>query len=333
MLLLGGEMMEKRKVLVRAEGIKKTFPVNRGFLSGKQKSVHALDDVTLEIFAGETLGLVGESGCGKSTLGRTLLRLIEPTEGKVEFSGKDITSLSPKELRALRQKIQIIFQDPYASLNPRMTIYEALEAPLLNYRCPAVERDNRVREIAKKVGLNEAWLHRYPHEFSGGQRQRIVIARALILKPEFVVCDEAVSALDVSVRSQVLNLMSDLQKDLSLTYLFISHDLSVIKHISDRIMVMYLGRIVEIASKHDLLEKPLHPYTQALISAIPKPIVGAKRESDLLKGDVPSPIDPPSGCPFHPRCKACMPCCKKEVPKMRNVGNDHFVACHLIQYS
>lgn len=322
--------MENRKVLVHGDGIKKNFPVNRGILSGKQKSVRALDDVTLDIFAGETLGLVGESGCGKSTLGRVLLRLIEPTEGKIEFLGKDITCLSAKELRTLRQRMQIIFQDPYASLNPRMTIFEALEAPLLNYHYPAPERDKRVREIANKVGLNEEWLHRYPHEFSGGQRQRIVIARALILRPEFVVCDEAVSALDVSVRSQVLNLMSDLQKDLALTYLFISHDLSVIKHISDRIMVMYLGRIVEIASKHDLLENPLHPYTQALISAIPKPVVGVKRESDLLKGDVPSPIDPPSGCPFHPRCKACMPCCKVDVPKMRTVGSDHFVACHLI---
>lgn len=325
--------MDKGTILVRGEGIKKLFPVNKGIFSGKQKYVRALDDVSLEIYAGETLGLVGESGCGKSTLGRTLIRLVEPTEGKIEFCGEDITHLPSKELRALRQKMQIIFQDPYASLNPRMTIYEALEAPLINFHCPAEERGQRIREIAQKVGLNEEWLFRYPHEFSGGQRQRIVIARALILKPKFVVCDEAVSALDVSVRSQVLNLMSDLQRDLALTYLFISHDLSVIKHVSDRIIVMYLGKLVEIAPKRELLDNPLHPYTQALISAIPKPVIGEKSEAAILKGDIPSPIDPPPGCPFHPRCKYCMPCCTTEFPRLRDVGNDHFVSCHLIHKS
>lgn len=326
-------MMDTGTILVRCEGIKKLFPVNKGLFSGKQKFVHALDDVSLEIYAGETLGLVGESGCGKSTLGRALIRLIEPTEGKIKFCGEDITHLPPKELRALRQEMQIIFQDPYASLNPRMTIYEALEAPLINFHCPVEERGRRIHEIAQKVGLNEQWLYRYPHEFSGGQRQRIVISRALILKPKFVVCDEAVSALDVSVRSQVLNLMSELQKDLALTYLFISHDLSVIKHVSDRIIVMYLGRLVEIASKRELLNNPLHPYTQALISAIPKPVIGKKTEATVLQGDIPSPIDPPSGCPFHPRCKYCMPCCTMEFPGPRDVGGGHFVSCHLIHKS
>ena len=325
--------MDTGTILVRCEGVKKLFPVNKGLFSGKQKFVHALDDVSLEIYAGETLGLVGESGCGKSTLGRALIRLIEPTEGKIKFCGEDITHLPPKELRALRQEMQIIFQDPYASLNPRMTIYEALEAPLINFHCPAEERGRRIHEIAQKVGLNEQWLYRYPHEFSGGQRQRIVIARALILKPKFVVCDEAVSALDVSVRSQVLNLMSELQKDLALTYLFISHDLSVIKHVSDRIIVMYLGRLVEIASKRELLNNPLHPYTQALISAIPKPVIGEKTEATVLQGDIPSPIDPPPGCPFHPRCKYCMPCCTTEFPGPRDVRGGHFVSCHLIHKS
>lgn len=325
--------MDTGTILVCCEGIKKLFPVNKGLFSGKQKFVHALDDVSLEIYAGETLGLVGESGCGKSTLGRALIRLIEPTEGKIKFCGEDITHLPPKELRALRQEMQIIFQDPYASLNPRMTIYEALEAPLINFHCPAEERGRRIREIAQKVGLNEQWLYRYPHEFSGGQRQRIAISRALILKPKFVVCDEAVSALDVSVRSQVLNLMSELQKDLALTYLFISHDLSVIKHVSDRIIVMYLGRLVEIASKRELLNNPLHPYTQALISAIPKPVIGEKTEATVLQGDIPSPIDPPPGCPFHPRCKYCMPCCTTEFPGPRDAGGGHFVSCHLIHKS
>ena len=325
--------MDTGTILVRCEGIKKLFPVNKGLFSGKQKFVHALDDVSLEIYAGETLGLVGESGCGKSTLGRTLIRLIEPTEGKIKFCGEDITHLPPKELRALRQEMQIIFQDPYASLNPRMTIYEALEAPLINFHCPAEERGRRIHEIAQKVGLNEQWLYRYPHEFSGGQRQRIVISRALILKPKFVVCDEAVSALDVSVRSQVLNLMSELQKDLALTYLFISHDLSVIKHVSDRIIVMYLGRLVEIASKRELLNNPLHPYTQVLLASVPTadPEVEQGREHVEMRGEIPSVTERPCGCPFSNRCEHATERCRQECPALRTLPNGHQVACFLVE--
>jgi len=322
--------MDERRVLLKGEHIKKYFPVKASGIFGKPRTVRAVDDVSLEIMEGETVGLVGESGCGKSTLGRALIRLTDLTDGKVVFDGKDISALPEWELRNLRCQMQIVFQDPYSSLNPRMTIHEALRAPLENFPAIKGDKEAKIIEIARRVGINEEWLYRYPHEFSGGQRQRIVIARALILNPRFVVCDEAVSALDVSVRSQVLNLMSDLQKEMNLTYLFISHDLSVIKHISDRIMVMYLGKIVEVASKHELLDNPLHPYTQALISAIPKPVVGNRRNRIVLSGDLPSPINPPTGCPFHPRCPKCSEICRNKFPLTANVGNGHEVACHLV---
>ncbi len=323
--------MNTQKVLVCGEHVKKYFPVKGGFFSGKTRYVHAVDDVSIDIREGETVGLVGESGCGKSTLGRALIRLSTLTDGRVTFDGQDISTLKEKELRDLRRRMQIIYQDPYASLNPRMTIQEAVEAPLENFGVPKEERRSRVVDMVRRVGINEEWLTRYPHEFSGGQRQRIVIARALIVEPQFVVCDEAVSALDVSVRSQVLNLMRDLQEEMHLTYLFISHDLSVIKHISDRIVVMYLGRVVEVAEKHELLDNALHPYTQALISAIPKPVVGAQEKRIVLTGDIPSPIAPPSGCPFHPRCPHCEDICKRELPAVRDAGGGHLVACHRIQ--
>ena len=322
--------MQTCEPLIRVSHLKKYFPVDRQLFSAKRRFVHAVDDVSLEIYPGETLGLVGESGCGKSTLGRAMIRLCGITDGEVTFDGRNLSKLSEKSLIQLRRKMQIIFQDPYASLNPRMTVYEALAAPLKNFGYTSQEQEKRVVDIAKRVGINVEWLYRYPHEFSGGQRQRIVIARALILEPSFVVCDEAVSALDVSVRSQVLNLMSDLQQEMGLTYLFISHDLSVIKHISDRIAVMYLGKIVELANKHELIEHPEHPYTKALISAIPKPTVERREKRIILSGDMPSPIAPPSGCAFHPRCSMCRDICTKQAPQLRTTKDGHQTACHFL---
>ena len=292
-------------------------------------SLHAVDDVSLDIFRGETLGVVGESGCGKSTLGRSILRLIEPTSGELIYSGKDLRGLNKEEMREMRKKLQLIFQDPYASLNPRMTVLDLIKAPLDVFNIGTHdERIERVLEMMKLVGLTEEQMNRYPHEFSGGQRQRIVIARAIILSPEFVVCDEPVSALDVSVRAQVLNLLKELQAKRNLTYMFISHDLSVVKYISDRIAVMYLGRVVELATKDALYDTPLHPYTKALLEAIPLPEVGRKRSGMQLEGDVPSPINPPSGCYFHTRCPYAKDICSKEKPELKESRPGHWCACH-----
>lgn len=313
--------------LLTITNLKKDF--GQGF-RGKNNVVHALDDINLTVYEGETLGLVGESGCGKSTLGRTVLQLIEPTSGSVQYRGQELTVLKKSQLRTMRRKMQIIFQDPYGSLNPRMSIYQTIKAPLDVFGLGSEEeKRQKAADMLEHVGLSARYLDRYPHEFSGGQRQRVGIARALILNPEFVVCDEAVSALDVSVRAQVLNLMQDLQKEFSLTYLFISHDLSVVKHISDRVAVMYLGAIVELAPKDDLYNKPTHPYTQALLSAIPIPDVGQKgRDRILLSGDVPSPFNIPSGCRFHTRCPYATERCKTECPALREIAPGHFVACH-----
>jgi oligopeptide/dipeptide ABC transporter ATP-binding protein len=324
----GGE--RSMSTLLEVKGLKKYFPIRAGMLGKTQGHVKAVDDVSFSLQEGETLGIVGESGCGKSTTGRSILRLIEPTEGEILFQGKNLATLKEEELRKVRRDLQIVFQDPYASLNPRMTVGKILEEPLKIHGIgtPA-SRKEAVRELLAIVGLNEQHYHRYPHEFSGGQRQRIGIARALITKPKLIIADEPVSALDVSIQSQILNLMKDLQEQFKLTYLFISHDLSVVRHISDRVGVMYLGRLVELAGKASLYEKPLHPYTQALMSAVPQPDPLAKRERILLTGDVPSPANPPKGCAFHTRCSACMDVCRTETPKLKETADGHFVACHL----
>ena len=291
------------KTLVKIENLTKNFISKKSFFGKPLSYVHAVDNVSLDIFKGETLGIVGESGCGKSTLGRSILRLTEPTSGKVIYDKTDLVSLSKEDMRQMRKRLQLVFQDPYASLNPRMTVKDLIKAPLDVFNIGnESERMEKVFQIMKQVGLTEEQLNRYPHEFSGGQRQRIVIARAIILDPEFVVCDEPVSALDVSVRSQVLNLLNTLQKEKNLTYMFISHDLSVVKYISDRIAVMYLGRVVELAEKDELYSHAAHPYTKALLSAVPIAEVGRKREISVLEGDVPSPINPPKGCYFNTRC-------------------------------
>ena len=309
--------------ILEVKHLKKYFNTPKGTL-------HAVDDVSFTLERGKTLGIVGESGCGKSTTGRAILRLIEPTAGEVIFNGEDITKKNKEQMRLLRREMQLIFQDPYASLNPRMTVLELIMAPLEAFGIGTMEeRVQRVKEIMELVGMPENMMNRYPHEFSGGQRQRIVIARALVLNPEFVVCDEPVSALDVSVRAQVLNLIQELKKKKHLTYMFISHDLSVVKYISDRIAVMYLGRIVEIAEKNELYNNPQHPYTKALLSAIPIPDVDNKMKREILTGDVPSPLNPPSGCYFHTRCKYATERCKTECPVLHDVGNGHMVACHL----
>jgi oligopeptide/dipeptide ABC transporter ATP-binding protein len=316
--------MEKDKSLVKVQNLTKIFRVRRKVF------LKAVDNTSFEIKRGETLGLVGESGCGKSTLGRCILRLIEPTSGTVEYDGVLMQDLKGESLRQMRKKMQIVFQNPYSSLNPRMTIMDSVKAPLDVFKIGTEEeRVEKVKSMMSVVGLDTKYLYRYPHEFSGGQRQRIVIARALISNPGFIVCDEPVSALDVSIRSQVLNLMDDIQKEFGVAYLFISHDLSVVKHISDRIAVMYLGQIVEISDVDKLYEEPLHPYTQALISAIPIPDIGKKRERIILKGDLPSPISPPSGCKFHTRCQYATERCKTECPTLKDHGAGHQVACHL----
>lgn len=316
-------------VLLSVKHLTKNYVSKKSFFGKPLSYVHAVDDVSLDIFRGETLGVVGESGCGKSTLGRSILRLIEPTSGEVIYNGKDLRGLNKEEMREMRKKLQLIFQDPYASLNPRMTVLDLIKAPLDVFNIGTHdERIERVLEMMKLVGLTEEQMNRYPHEFSGGQRQRIVIARAIILSPEFVVCDEPVSALDVSVRAQVLNLLKELQAKRNLTYMFISHDLSVVKYISDRIAVMYLGRVVELATKDALYDTPLHPYTKALLEAIPLPEVGRKRSGMQLEGDVPSPINPPSGCYFHTRCPYAKDICSKEKPELKESRPGHWCACH-----
>ena len=323
-------MSEDKKVLLEVQKVKKEFVTSKSLTGKPLKIVHAVDSVDLTIYEGETIGVVGESGCGKSTLGRCILQLIRPTAGNVLYRGEDITKLNKEQMRQMRRKMQLIFQDPYASLNPRMTVLELIMAPLEAFGIGTMEeRVQRVKEIMELVGMPENMMNRYPHEFSGGQRQRSVIARALVLNPEFVVCDEPVSALDVSVRAQVLNLIQELKKKKHLTYMFISHDLSVVKYISDRIAVMYLGRIVEIAEKNELYNNPQHPYTKALLSAIPIPDVDNKMKREILTGDVPSPLNPPSGCYFHTRCKYATERCKTECPVLHDVGNGHMVACHL----
>ena len=328
-------MEQNGEILLKADHVCQFFETSGGLLGRKKQTVKAVNDVSFSVKRGETFGIVGESGCGKSTLGRTLIRLLKPTSGSVVYDGQDLSQLSEQQMRKMRQKIQIIFQDPYASLNPRMTVRELIQAPLDVFSDASEEEKlQQVKNVMEKVGLREEYMRKYPHEFSGGQRQRIVIARALILQPEFVFCDEPVSALDVSVRAQVLNLMKRLQKELGLTYLFISHDLSVVRFLCDRIAVMYLGRIVEIADRADLYEDPKHPYTQALLSAIPVPDVDSKRNRIVLEGDLPSPYDPPAGCLFHTRCPHACERCKTEVPLMREVGKQgrsHMVACHLAE--
>ncbi len=315
--------VRRREELVRVRGLFKHFPVE-----GSDDVVRAVDGVTFEIFQGETLGLVGESGCGKSTVGRCLLRLIEPTRGEISFAGQDVTAMKGGALRRLRRQMQIIFQDPYASLNPRLKVRDIVAEPLVIHSIGNKdERSARVADLLKKVGLDPDYMNRYPHEFSGGQRQRIGLARALALNPKLIVADEPVSALDVSVQAQVINLLEDLQSEFELTYLFISHGLAVVEHISDRVAVMYLGRIVEVASATELYANPLHPYTRALLSAIPVPDPTRKRERIVLHGDVPTPINPPTGCRFHTRCPEAIPECSKIDPDLREVAPGHTVAC------
>jgi len=323
-----------KTVLLKVDHLVKHFPISRGIIFMRQVgAVHAVDDISFDIYQGETLGLVGESGCGKSTTGRTILQLYKPTAGHVYFEGVDLTTLKSEEMRKARRNMQMIFQDPYASLNPRMTVGEIIGEPLVLHnvlRGKAV--DERVQELLALVGLNPAFANRYPHEFSGGQRQRIGVARALALQPQLIVCDEPISALDVSIQAQVVNLLEDLQKEFNLTYLFIAHDLSVVKHTSNRVAVMYLGIIVELATRAELYSHPLHPYTQALLSAvpIPDPIAEEKRKRIILQGDVPSPVNPPSGCRFRTRCPLAVDICKAQKPEFREVSPGHFVACHLV---
>jgi peptide/nickel transport system ATP-binding protein/oligopeptide transport system ATP-binding protein len=316
--------------LLTVKHLKKYYPITGGVFGKEVGVVKAVDDISFSVKRGETLGLVGESGCGKSTAGRSILRLIEPTQGEVLLEGKSVTALKKEELRQIRRDMQIVFQDPYASLNPRQNVARILEEPLLVHGIgtPA-ERRKKVDQMLEVVGLSSYHGQRYPHQFSGGQRQRIGIARALMLNPKLIVADEPVSALDVSIQSQVLNLMQDLQREFGLTYLFIAHDLSVVRHISDRVGVMYLGRLVELTSSETLYEKPLHPYTQALLSAVPTPDPDAKRERIILQGDVPSPANPPSGCTFHTRCPHVQEACRSVKPEFRDIGEGHFVACHL----
>jgi oligopeptide transport system ATP-binding protein len=316
-------------VLLEVRNLTKYYPVTRGFIFQRQVgAVKAVDGVSFVIRRGETLGLVGESGCGKTTLGRVILRLQEPTAGEAIFEGRDVFKLSKEEMRRLRRDMQIIFQDPYSSLNPRMTVGDIIGEPLEIHRLArGREKVRRVQELLEVVGLSPYHANRYPHEFSGGQRQRIGIARALAVHPKLIIADEPVSALDVSIQAQILNLLQELQREFGLTYLFIAHDLSVVKHISDRIAVMYLGKIVELADADELFSNPQHPYTEALLSAVPIPNPELRRERIILPGDVPSPVNPPSGCRFHTRCLYAQPSCRVEEPAFEDIGNGHFVAC------
>ena len=318
------------KILLKAQGLKKHFPIRKDLLGRQIGLVKAVDDVSFEVYEGETLGIVGESGCGKSTTGRMLMRLLEPTEGTIEFNDQLLTNLSESKIRKVRREIQMVFQDPYASLNPRHTVGKILEEPLIVHRLGnAKERKRRVKELLEIVGLSEYHATRYPHQFSGGQRQRIGIARALMTNPYLIIADEPVSALDVSIQAQVLNLMQQLQRELKLTYIFIAHDLGVVRHISNRVGVMYLGKMVELAESEKLYDQPLHPYTQALLSAVPVPDPDYQREEIILQGDIPSPSNPPTGCSFHTRCPYKMEQCSQIVPTLQEVEQGHFVACHL----
>lgn len=315
--------------LIEVKNLKKYFIQNSGIIKKNTKEVKAVDDVSFYIKKGETLGLVGESGCGKSTLGRTLIRLYDVTQGQILFDGEDIGSKSEKELKFFRKRIQTIFQDPYASLNPNMMVKDIIKEPLdIHTDLSNKEKEEIVCEMLEKVGLSSDCATKYPHEFSGGQRQRIGIARALSVKPDFVFCDEPISALDVSIQAQVINLLEDLQKEFGITYLFIAHDLSMVRHISDRVCVMYLGKIVEIGNTEEIYANPKHPYTNALLSSIPS--IGYEREEEILEGDVPNPLNPPSGCRFRTRCKFCKEICKKEEPEAKIFGEDHIVYCHMV---
>ncbi|MGI6186785.1 ABC transporter ATP-binding protein [Brevibacillus sp. MCWH] len=319
------------KPLLEVKGLKKHFPIKSGFFKKTKGYVKAVDGIDLQVFPGETLGIVGESGCGKSTTGRTILRLLEPTAGEVWFDGKDLARLSREEMRRMRKDLQMVFQDPYASLNPRMTIKQILMESLAVHNIGTrEERLATIEEMIEIVGLRKEHLNRHPHDFSGGQRQRIGIARALVVKPKLIIADEPVSALDVSIQSQILNLLKDLKKEFNLTLMFISHDLSVVKHLCDRVAVMYLGRVVEIADKRTLFDNPSHPYTRALLSAVPVAKPRQKRERILLTGDLPSPANPPSGCTFHPRCPHATDLCKTKAPSLADIGGGQFVSCHLV---
>ena len=320
------------EIILSVRDLKKYFPIKAGVLQKTVGHVKAVDGVSFDIVKGETLGIVGESGCGKSTTGRAIIRLFEKTGGDVYFNGKEVHSLNHKELRAIRPKMQMIFQDPYSSLNPRMTVGQIVGEALLDHGIitDKVELRKKVMKTIEECGLASYHIDRYPHEVSGGQRQRIGIARALALDPDFIIADEPVSALDVSIQAQIINLLMDLQKERGFTYLFISHDLSVVEHISTRVGVMYLGSMVELANKKDMYKNPLHPYTQALLSAAPVPDPTAERKRIILTGDIPSPANPPSGCKFHTRCPYAMPICKTDIPEFKDRGNKHFVACHLL---
>ncbi len=327
-------MNVKNKTLVEVRNLKKYFPGSSGLFLGKANDVKAVDDVSFEIYEEETLGLVGETGCGKTTVGRTMLHLYEPTAGDTIFDGVNLNEIGERELRRIRSKMQMIFQDPYASLNPRMTVGNIVGAPLeVHTKKSRKEKRDRVQELLDMVGLNPDFVNRYPHEFSGGQRQRIGIARALALNPKFVVCDEPISSLDVSIQAQVVNLLEDLQKQLGLTYLFIAHDLSMVRHISDRMAVMYLGKIVELADRDEIFLNSLHPYTQALMSAVPvpDPDLAENKKRTILKGDIPSPANPPVGCNFNTRCPVAQEICFKEEPEYLEVKENHWVACHLVK--
>jgi oligopeptide transport system ATP-binding protein len=326
-------MNSNNNALIHVENLVKHFPITRGFLQKQVGAVRAVDDVSFSIKRGETLGLVGESGCGKSTTGRCILQLHRPTSGKVEFDGVDLVTLNREDLRHTRRKMQMIFQDPYASLNPRMTVGDIVGEPLLIHNVASgKEVQERVAYLLEVVNLNPSFASRYPHEFSGGQRQRIGVARALSLQPSFIVCDEPISALDVSIQAQVVNMLEELQQKFKLTYLFIAHDLSVVRHISTRVAVMYLGIVVELADRQELYKNPAHPYTQALLSAvpIPDPFAEAKRKRTILEGDVPSPADPPSGCRFRTRCPIAEKLCADSRPEFREMRPGHFVACHRV---